>query len=188
MNDGRPMLVALAVVAVLLLVSSSACAQTSPPASIARLGLDAFPTVPPPVRAALEGRGCRVPQSYGDRQPHNVIEGSFTAAGRREWAVLCSVRDTSTVLIVSGAGVVVDSLERGEDAEWIEHMPDLGPVYARRLKRVSPDQLRAAPRDPEGPNAPRRADHDAIKLVYDGKGSSTLYKSAGRWRQVGACC
>jgi hypothetical protein len=188
MDDSRRTLATLGVVVALVIVASSADAQTSASTSIPRLGLEAFPDVPPTVREALRRRGCRVPQSYGQRQPHNLIAGSFTDAGRREWAVLCSVRDTSTIVVVSQAGVVVDSLERSADAASIEQMPDLGPVYVRRLNRVSPAQLRSAPHDPEGPNAPRQVDHDAIKVVHDGKGSSTIYKTAGRWMQVGACC
>jgi hypothetical protein len=173
-----------------LVVSASASqAQDSVPDAVVRLRPDAFPALPAPIRSALTKRGCRIPQSYGERQPHNVIAGAFTGPKRREWAAVCSVRDTSTVLIFSVAGDLVDAIERRDDEFWIARMPE-GRVYTQRLRRVSAADLRKLRPDPEMPDlkVPRSADHDAIMQVIDGTGSSTLYKSAGRWRQVHACC
>jgi hypothetical protein len=130
-----------------------------------------------------------IPQSYGERKPHNVIAGSFTGPGRREWAAICSAHDTSTVLIFSAAGRLVDALERREDAFWITRMSE-GLVYTGRIEQVPLAALRRIRPDPEEPDrrVPASVDHDGIMVIYDGKGSSTVYKSAGQWRQVDACC
>lgn len=180
----------VAVVVIALVVSASAAqGQETVSDAVVRLAPDAFPALPGPIRSALTKRGCRIPQSYGERNPHNVIAGAFTGPKRREWAAVCSVRDTSTILIFSAAGQLVDSTERREDEFWMEHMPE-GRVYAQRLRRVTPAELRKLPPDPDEPDlgVPRPVDHDAITQVIDGKGSTTLYKHAGRWRQVHACC
>ena len=74
-------------------------------ASIDRLEPQAFPALPNDVRTVLETRGCTIPQTYTlpqDRRPqgpHNVIRGHFLSADAQAWAVLCSVSDSSTILV-----------------------------------------------------------------------------------------
>lgn len=59
----------------------------------------AFINVPVAVRTGLQRLGCTVPQSFMAKQPENVIQGSFTARGSREWAALCSVNGASDILV-----------------------------------------------------------------------------------------
>ncbi|MFN2564412.1 MAG: hypothetical protein ABR499_05290 [Gemmatimonadaceae bacterium] len=179
----------IVIVAALLAIASASEAQDAAPDAVVRLGPDAFPALPGPIRAALSQRGCMIPQSYGERKPHNVITGAFTGPQRREWAVVCSAHDTSTILIFSGTGRLVDVTDKRAEDDWITHMPE-GRVYTQRLERVPLAELRKIRPDPEEPGLglPPTVDHDAIMQVMDGKGSSTLYKTGGRWRQVDACC
>ena len=77
-----------------------------------RLVPSRFHEMPVAVRRDLEGRGCRVPQVPGphsDEKPHNVIVGAFTAAGRHDWAVLCSISGVSRILVYRrGETAVID--------------------------------------------------------------------------------
>jgi hypothetical protein len=71
------------------------------------------------IRRDPERRGCFIPQPHNAHALSNVIHGAFTAAKVSEWAALCSVHDTSQILIYrfgasAGAGVI-DSLERAMD-------------------------------------------------------------------------
>src|SRR5512132_4208747 len=67
--------------------------------SIRRLAPSTFRQLPANVRRDLERRGCLVPQVWDRKRPHNVIHGAFTSAHASEWAVLCSVREISQILI-----------------------------------------------------------------------------------------
>jgi hypothetical protein len=65
-----------------------------------------------------------------------------------------------------------------------------GPLYTQRIEAVPVANLRKIRPDPEEPDLrpPPSVDHDGIKLIDDGTGSSTVYKSGGQWRQVDASC
>lgn len=80
----RPLLIGLLVV-------------TSAPATLASSGVvyrapDSYSELPPPIVAALDDEGCRVPQGTIEGQvvATNVISGSFAATGQLDWAVLCA--------------------------------------------------------------------------------------------------
>jgi len=59
----------------------------------------ALPSLPRAFRAELERRGCTVPQSH---RSENAISGHFGASGQVDWAVLCSQRGQSTILVSWG--------------------------------------------------------------------------------------
>ncbi|MGB6191517.1 MAG: hypothetical protein WBF42_03550 [Terracidiphilus sp.] len=71
------------------------------PYVIHRLPVDAFPLLPEKIVAALEERGCTIPQTYEAHQPENVVHGSFSAMGADDWAVLCSVKGEVSLLVFS---------------------------------------------------------------------------------------
>jgi hypothetical protein len=174
-------------------------------AMVHRLPPDSFPAVPKVVRATLKSRHCEIPQWVG-RPPNNVVTGAFTANGTVEWAALCSVRDTSQILIITAAtGIVVDSVERISDAEVMEWMEiglliasegepgKLGkPTFSRALGVVPMAVLREWGGDGYGVVLPLPIDHDAIrqavgfsKLLGD-RDFAALYHAQGRWFRRGA--
>jgi hypothetical protein len=157
-------------------------------ASIHRASPSEFRMLPARVLAVLEQRGCRVPQPYSERSPRNVLQGAFTGANRREWVVLCSVRDTSQILVLAAAtGLVVDSLERSADVAWVQGVGQGKWGYSRRLSVLPPARIRKFARDAEGRTIPRPIDHDAINESFEGKGASAYYYAHGRWyRQITA--
>ena len=78
-------------------------AGRSTPYNIRHLPVASFPQVPTTVQDGLGERGCLVPQTYEAHQPENVIHGSFERAGSSDWAVLCSVRGTASLLVFFGS-------------------------------------------------------------------------------------
>lgn len=148
-------------------------------ASIRRVTPGELRILPAPVRAVLDARGCRVPQAQAPTTT-NAVRGAFTAAHRLEWAVLCSVHDTSRILVLSLNGVVLDSLERSADIGWVQQSTGGSWAYSRRLSVVPPSAVRRWHRT-DGDRIPLPIDHDAIGDAFEGKGASGYYFASGRW-------
>jgi hypothetical protein len=58
-----------------------------------------FPELPANVVRELQRRGCTILQDANMEKPNNVIKGEFAASGQTDWAVLCSVKGVSTILV-----------------------------------------------------------------------------------------
>src|SRR5262245_36638029 len=103
--------------------------------AIVRLPPSAFAQLPSAVRRDLERQGCRVPQTFASAARHNVIRGAFTSRGSAEWAVLCSIADSSRILVYRG-DVLADSLERKADRNYLQDVKELAPYglgFSRRI-------------------------------------------------------
>jgi len=138
--------------------------------------------LPRSVRKALEERRCTIPQSFDMAKPHNVIFGTFTERGRSEWAALCSVRDTSQILIVdTRTGGIVDSLERSADAHWIQDIGHGRLGYSRRVTLLPRNRIRRWRNDVDRRPIPQPIDHDAIQQAFVEKYAEAFYQAAGRW-------
>jgi hypothetical protein len=150
--------------------------------TIRRLPPDSFPQLPLTIRSALLARGCRVPQSFTSERPHNVITGSFAHAGQRDWAVLCSHRDSSSVLIFWGSAEAGSPTEltRASDAGFLQGIGEGRIGYSRLLAVASPALIRQYAKSFGGP-LPRASDHDGIEDAFAGKASVISYLEAGRW-------
>jgi hypothetical protein len=173
------------------------CSLCSPAAAQVREGLEipirsaapsAFRNLPSAAVATLSRRGCRIPQPYSARGLANVIRGAFTGAKRSEWAVLCSVRDTSQILVLTAStGRLVDSLARSSDLIWMQAVGGKRCGYSRHLSTLSGVRIRDWVRDDDGRPIPQRVDHDAIRDSFDGKAATAYYCTEGRWyRRVAA--
>jgi hypothetical protein len=159
-------------------------------ATTVRLEPSRFPALPATVRQDLERRGCRIPQGSSmfvtSPQPHNVVQGAFTGVGWREWAALCSVRDTSIILVYrDGAATASDSLGRLPDIGFQQGTGDGNAAFSRVISAISAVQIRQLhARLEKVPNfvaLPAGAEHDGISDAFAGKGSSILFFHQGRW-------
>jgi len=149
-------------------------------AAVRRLPPAAFPQLPPRIRSALEGRGCLIPQNYSDAHPHNVVHGQFARPGQIDWAVLCSRRDTSTILVFwRGAADSVAELAPAADRNYLQEMPE-GIVYSRGLGVADARYIRQHYARYGGPSPPP-LDHDGIDDGFEGKASEVHYSYRGRW-------
>lgn len=174
------------VVLSLLSAVHTVAAQAGPsPEPVHRLRPSAFPRLPIAIRDDLERRHCLVPQPYDARSPANVAHGAFTAPNISEWAILCSVQDTSEILIYrmpsSEDARVVDSLERAADLGWVQDIGDNRRGFSRLIRALPRVRVPTWRRDDHGRVVPQPFDHDAIEQSFIGKASEAFYHAAGRW-------
>jgi hypothetical protein len=136
-----------------------------------RLKPSAFPELPPAVRTELSRRGCTIPQPDEATHPENVIHGRFTTARQTDWAVLCSVRGNSAILVFRGGSVsavariaaLPDSNER-----------ELGVADAAFIRQHY---------DSYGGPKPPPLDHEGIEDIA-GMASEVRYWYRGRWLKL----
>ena len=67
--------------------------------TIMRLPPSAVRQLPRNVVRELQHRGCTIPQTSSTRNQHNVIRGEFAKPGQTDWAILCSVKGVSSILV-----------------------------------------------------------------------------------------
>ena len=154
------------------------------------LSPDTFPELPKPVHDSLLSRRCQIPVPGAYRA--NVITGSFTAKGAVEWAVLCSVHDTSQILILNARnGIVVDSLNKSGDAVSIQGYGNHTWLFSRVIGVVPMSVLNIVPADTTsedvvyyGAFLPKPIDHDGIDEAFIDKAGETFYFAQGKWISV----
>ena len=149
---------------------------------VRRISPSKFDSLPAIVREVLVTRRCLVPQPFMAKSPRNAILGSFTEKGVREWAVVCSIKDTSQILIVdAGNGAVKDSLGRSADTNWIQGMGERQWGFSRVLGVFHKELMQDWVQDDEGRPFPRPIDHDAINEGFLEKASVAYYRADGIW-------
>jgi hypothetical protein len=155
------------------------------------LSPDTFPELPKPVHDSLVSRQCRIPVPGAGRE--NVITGAFSAKGAVEWAVLCSVHDTSQILILNASnGALVDSLHKSDDLGWIQGNGGYDKLFSRLISLVPMSELNVVPADTTsedvlyyGASLPKPIDHDGIDEAFIEKASTMFYFAQGHWIPVG---
>jgi hypothetical protein len=141
----------------------------------------AYPQIPLPILDKLTSRGCLIPQTYEAHQPENVVHASLEHAGSSDWAVLCSVTGTVSLLVFFGSG---DSeplalATAQETARLQAHGADATLGFNWAIDPATPDRVHQAQRNMHNP--PPRPDHDALAdSVLEGK---TVYRffANGSW-------
>jgi hypothetical protein len=152
-----------------------------------RLAPSEFPGVPPAIVAALEERGCRVPQPYTVGGPHNLIRGRFRNAEQQDWAILCSRDRHSSLLILWGASPDdVTDFGSGPDVNCLQDYGDELPGYNCLIATSSEDMILHNLRvyAEQGVETARNAPpitHDGIEDAVVEKGSTIRYLHGGRW-------
>lgn len=129
---------------------------------IHHLPASSFPQLPPGVQNQLNQRGCLIPQTYEAHGPENVIEASLERRGSRDWAVLCSVRGTVSLLVFLGGNpsspVVLATAPETERLQ--AHGTEDGLGFDWGIDPASPEQVRAAQMGMR--HMPPKLDHDAL--------------------------
>jgi len=151
---------------------------------IRRLPPASFPSLPPAVSATLDSRRCLIPQTYEAYHPENVIHASLERPGSSDWAVLCSVKGTVSLLVFFGSRSAGDPFELASAQETERLQPNGGTGvlgFNWAIDAATPQQVHDAQAglDPRPP----LIDHDALadstvdrKTVYHfyANGSWTL--------------
>ncbi|HEX3662229.1 MAG TPA: hypothetical protein VHU89_12400 [Acidobacteriaceae bacterium] len=148
------------------------------------LPLSSFPGLPAEVVAQLSLRRCMIPQTYEAKQPENVIEGAFHAAGASDWAALCSAGGTTTLYVFfAGQFATPIPLRSQPDTAWLGADPGeavLGSAWGIAARTV--DQLRSSPRL----RHLLPIEHDAIDDARIERTLAIHYYLGGKWLTVTA--
>ena len=129
---------------------------------IRRLPVTSFPDLPSGVADLLSQRDCLVPQSYAAHHPENVIHASLERSGSSDWAVLCSVQGTVSLLVffgsASGRPIVLSSAPETKRLQRHDSTGVLGFNWA--IDPASPETVHHAQISME--RKPPPLDHDAL--------------------------
>lgn len=151
---------------------------------IIRLKPSDFRQLPAAVRRDLDRRDCRIPQMPDKTAPHNVISGAFITSGSRDWAVLCSVKGASRVLVYRGGGVKrVDSIGRRDDRDYVQGGASGVMEFSRRIFIAEAKMISKDATERGGPKPPP-LDHDGIGDAFQDKTSTIRYYSRGKWIEL----
>jgi hypothetical protein len=165
--------------------------DTGPPAETAwsiaarqirRLPPDSFPEVPKPFIAELDRLGCAVPQSDYSGRRANAIEGSFGAAGQRDWAVLCSREGTSVILVYwGGPAQCPRELRPASDANYLQSLGGGRIGFSRGIYTTKSYHDYEGESDTASVSGDVTLDHDAIEDAFEGKASTVYFCHNGKW-------
>lgn len=150
-----------------------------------RLAPAAFPELPLRIIRHLEARGCTIPQSFGDHAPHNIIRGEFAKKGQADWAVLCSRKRVSSIVVYWGGSVrSVSEIARTPDRDYLQIIDGNGSIgFSRMIDVVERDFMLEHYREYGGPKPPR-LNHQGINDAFVEKASVVHYYHRRRWLEL----
>ncbi|HEY3704954.1 MAG TPA: hypothetical protein VGL22_07830 [Terracidiphilus sp.] len=140
-----------------------------------------FPDLPQTVAGELNRRGCLIPQTYQARRPENVVHGSFERAGSSDWAVLCSVEGTVSLLVFFEGGVSKPAkVATARETERLQVHDSGGEMgFSWGIDAASPQRIH----DAQNGLSPRpgRVEHDAIADSIVERKTLYRYFDKGSW-------
>ncbi len=148
---------------------------------IVRLPPTAFPELPGNVVRELQRRGCTIPQTFLEKKPHNVIRGQFAKPGQTDWAVLCSINGSSSILVFwNGSEKNPADIAGFEDIHRLQGIGGDEIGYSRAISPVGVKYIMDHYRAYGGPKPPP-IDHQGIDDAFVEKASVILYFHRGKW-------
>lgn len=148
---------------------------------IVRLNPAEFPELPKGVVAALQRRGCTIPQVPMIGGRHNVIKGEFLKPGETDWAVLCSVGGVSSILIFwNGTETNLSEIAGRNDVDRLQSWGGDKIVYSSAITPVGRGYILEHYKAYGGAKPPA-IDHEGINDAFYGKASEVLYFYRGKW-------
>ena len=144
----------------------------SQPYLIRRLPVNAFPQLPAAVQNQLNRRGCLIPQTYEAHQPENVVHASLEQPGSSDWAILCSVNGTVSLLVFFSSSSDPTVLATAPETSRLQaHGSSNVLGFNWGIDPASPEAVHEAQLSMRHP--PLRIDHDALAdSVVEGR---TIY-------------
>lgn len=171
---------------VVLLCSASMYGQSSrsPNRRDIYLSPSAFRDLPRGIVADLKQRGCLIPQSGDTSGPNNVVRGEFARSGKMDWAVLCSVRGVSSILVYwKGEKRAPVSLALRADRNYLETDFQGRQIFVRAIHPVDRRFILEHYRAYGGPKLPAIG-HQGIDDAFLEKASIVWYFERGRWLKL----
>jgi hypothetical protein len=145
-------------------------AGRSTPYLIRHLPVSSFPELPLGIQDLLNRRGCTIPQTYEAHHPENVVHASLEHAGSSDWAVLCSVEGTVSLLVFFDGGTKEGTGQRGGQPVVLATSPEIQRLQAHPgggvlgfnwgIDMASSERVHEAQNGLE--HRPARLDHDAL--------------------------
>jgi hypothetical protein len=183
MNKMRPVVFVALPLAAFATLGAVSFAQ-EPEARIVRLSPGAIRELPANVAKELQRRGCTIPQETRSKKHNNVIKGEFAKPGQLDWAVLCSVKGISTILVFwNGSEKNPAALAPMEDRIYIQAFKKDQFWYSRGIRPVGRDYI-ARHHDAYGGPKPPPINHQGIDDVFMEKGSVVWYFYNGQWLKL----
>jgi hypothetical protein len=154
-------------------------------ATIRRLPPRTFRQLPATIVEKLVARKCLIPQYPYNKTPHNVIRGSFTSANRNEWAVLCSRRGTSSILVFqTDPAKLVAEIAAAKDENYMQDIDGPGTLgYSRVISAVGKDYILEHYKWYGGPEPPPIT-HHGIDDAFAEKASVVRYFYRDKWLEL----
>lgn len=151
---------------------------------VERLPVEAFPRLPSAIASVLRDHNCTVPQPEPRGKARNVISGAFFAAGEEGWAVLCSARHSTALLVFRNDGDRSPvSLSTSEDRNYLQDLGGGRVGYSREIRAVDGEFIMGHYRAYGGPEPPP-IEHLGIDDAFLGKASVTWYFHGGKWLRL----
>ena len=142
---------------------------------IVRLPPAAFPELPRNVIRELQRRGCTIPQPPSASKLHNVISGAFAKPGQTDWAVLCSLKGVSTILVFWNASEKNPAeIATMEDRTFLQGISPERIAYSRAISTVGKDFIMRH-YNAYGGSMPPPIDHQGVDDAFLEKASVTWY-------------
>jgi len=135
------------------------------PYLIRHLPVNSFPDLPMDIADLLNMRGCTIPQTYEAHRPENVVHASLQHSGSSDWAVLCSVQGTVSLLVffedgATGSSHPVVLASAAETSRLQAHDPSGVLGFNWGIDPATPQQVHEAQSGLK--HLPARVDHDAL--------------------------
>jgi hypothetical protein len=151
---------------------------------IVRLPPTAFPELPGGVIHELERRGCTIPQEAFSKGRNNVIRGQFAKPGQTDWAVLCSVKGVSAILVFwNGSRKDPAEIARLEDRNYLQGIDENRIGFSRGIGVAGSDFIMRH-YNAYGGTKPPPLDHQGINDAFLEKASVVWYFYAGNWLKL----
>ena len=151
---------------------------------IVRLPPTAFPGLPGSVVRELLRRGCTIPQEAFTKKAHNVIKGEFARPGQTDWAVLCSVKGFSSILLFwNGSGKNPAAVAPMEDRNFLQGITADQIGFSRGIAPVGKEFIMRH-YQAYGGTKPPPIDHQGIDDAFIEKASVTWYFYGGKWLKL----
>jgi hypothetical protein len=150
---------------------------------IVRLPPAVFKELPSNLVRDLERRSCTIPQDY-TQVPNNVIRGEFETPGQTDWAILCSVKGFSSILVFwNGSEKHPAKIARLEDRGFLQGIGGGEIGFSRRIGAVGKDFIMQHYRA-YGGTKPPPIDHQGINDMYLEKASVVHFHYKQKWYEL----
>ena len=150
-----------------------------------RLSPTAFSQLPKNIVAYLKVQKCSVPQAFSNAAPHNVIRGQFARSGQFDWAVLCSRKRVSAILVFwNGSTKSVAEIARSDDRDYLQGIDGNGKIGFSRAIGVVGKKFILEHYCAYGGVKPPKSKHQGINDALVEKASSVHYFYRRRWLEL----